>query len=234
MHPLYPELIAVGGSDPFVRLYDRRMISKTGDVNSGESSSSSSKSDSCGDSKKAVGCVGYYAPGHIPIRTGRGKPQKHRNYVTTHVTFSPDGQELLQNLGGEHIYLYNLKENRKPLEFSVNDTLHSCSNGKRNGFCHNIEEKNGYTTTKNGLANGLNSTYAFRKEKSDSYTPIPESEPTNELPETALQLKLKGNEAFQQQNYFQAIICYSNAIQMVPGSSVLYANRAAALLKRCW
>lgn len=231
VHPLYPELIAVGGSDPFVRLYDRRMISASAD-----------KSTSNNDSDQATGCVGYYAPGHLPMRPGRGKPTKHRNYVTTHLSFSPDGQELLQNLGGEHIYLYNLKQNRKPLIFSIDEKSHECcgnsSNPKRaNGL------NNGFT--KNGLSNGLNSTYAQRTENSstddaaNNVTAVPPTaieQPTqnNELPENALYLKQKGNDMFAQHNYFQAVVNYSEALKLVPDSSALYANRAAALLKRCW
>lgn len=225
VHSIYPELLAVGGSDPFVRLYDRRIIKSR--TKNGTSQS---------DSPPTAGCVAYFAPGHLPPRSGRGVPTKLRNYVTTHVTFSPNGQELLQNLGGEHIYSYNIKKQRKPLVFVVNSS-HDCSMTKRNGLSVSTtpNEMCKKIPIKTLVESGLNSTFAQRRDKDKCLEHLqPETSCNNELPETALQYKLKGNEAFDAYNYFLAITCYSKALSLVPNSSILHANRAAALLKRCW
>jgi len=228
VHSTYPELLAVGGSDPFVRLYDRRMINNK--TRNGASHNETPP--------PPAGCVSYFTPGHLQMRTGRGKPSKHRNYVTTHVAFSPDGAELLQNLGGEHVYLYNIYQKRKPLVFPLSSSTHECGVPppmKRNAPSRPLSTQIGSTSNMyHETSTGLNSTYASRKDRcSDGFNSESPSS-TNELPESAFQLKKDGNDAFSEQNYFQAVICYSKALHEVPNSSVLYANRAAALLKRCW
>jgi len=54
------------------------------------------------------------------------------------------------------------------------------------------------------------------------------------LPVKAEELKAKANVCFESQKYLEAIEYYNLAIQIAPDSPVLYANRAAALLKRNW
>lgn len=51
-------------------------------------------------------------PGHIPARVTEYS-RKMRMLAATHVTFSPDGRDLLVNLGGEQIYLYNIYDSKK-------------------------------------------------------------------------------------------------------------------------
>jgi len=46
-------------------------------------------------------------------------PKKQKNYVITYLTFSPDGQELLVNYGGEYVYLYNLMDQADNAFFNV-------------------------------------------------------------------------------------------------------------------
>lgn len=45
------------------------------------------------------------------------------------------------------------------------------------------------------------------------------------------QLKSKGNEYFSKGDYKNAIIMYSDAIQLNPSNSILYSNRAFAYIK---
>ena len=47
-------------------------------------------------------------------------------------------------------------------------------------------------------------------------------------------LRTKANEDFQKGNYIDAIENYTKAIVEEPKSSILYGNRAAALMKRDW
>ena len=170
-----------------------------------------------------AGCVAYFTPGHLQAGVGRARAAKHRNYVTTHVSFSPNGEEMLQNLGGENIFMYNINNGRKPLVFSMDDLSHSCGLESPTSLNHKNKQNHSNDT---GTTSGVG-----RREKSSESLYSTE---TNELPEIAFQLKKEGNEAFSDNNYFQAVICYSKAIAEVPNSSVLYANRAAALLKRNW
>ena len=39
-------------------------------------------------------------------------------------------------------------------------------------------------------------------------------------------LKCQGNEAFRDEQYQKALICYSDAIEQLPGDTTLYTNRA--------
>ncbi len=84
----------------------------------------------------AEGSVRYLAAGHLPSyehllqRHGRngsrrrtafrrgggvGLTFRRRPYTATYVCFSPDGRELLANMGGEQIYLFSLSEPRSSL-----------------------------------------------------------------------------------------------------------------------
>lgn len=81
-----PHLLVVGGSDAFARLYDRRMLPPL--------SSSMQK-------LSPPPCVNYLCPMHL---SDRGSSSLH----LTHVAFSPDGDEVLLNYSGEHVYLMDL------------------------------------------------------------------------------------------------------------------------------
>lgn len=202
----------------------------------------SSKTKDNSSSSSANACLSYFTPGHLIYRKNRGvKPQKVRHYTTTYISFSPDGQELLQNLGGEHIYMYRLNDHRKPLVFSADSSTHQCDSQQQNKSDQTsckLTEKNGIgSSTKNGISttNGLTSTYEMRQQSNVNIHFGSNSEfDDHKLPEKALKLKIEGNDAFSQQNYFQATVCYNKALSIVPDSSVLYANRGAALLKRAW
>ncbi|XP_050377111.1 protein ALTERED SEED GERMINATION 2 isoform X2 [Argentina anserina] len=81
-----PHLLLVGGSDAFARLYDRRMLPPL---------------TSCQKTMSPPPCVNYFCPMHL---SDRGGTSLH----LTHVAFSPDGEEVLLNYSGEHVYLMNV------------------------------------------------------------------------------------------------------------------------------
>ena len=158
------------------------------------------------------GCVSYFSPGHIPQRYGRDHSQKYRHYVVTYLSFSPDGQEILTNLGGEHAYIFDIMNRREALKYSAG---HVCQSTCEGVDCPQLEKDD---------TSNLHST--------DASCTITKT--SQVLPERVLELKSMGNENFSKQNYFQAIVCYNLAIELSPCTAVLYANRAAALLKRGW
>ncbi|WOL09438.1 hypothetical protein Cni_G18191 [Canna indica] len=86
--PTRPHQLLVGGSDAFARLYDRRMLPSL--------SSSRIK-------MKPPPCVNYFCPLHL-------SEHEHRrsNLNLTHVTFSPNGEEVLLSYSGEHVYLMDV------------------------------------------------------------------------------------------------------------------------------
>ncbi|KAJ0786412.1 putative transcription factor WD40-like family [Helianthus annuus] len=81
-----PHLLLVGGSDSFARLYDRRMLSP---LSSGR------------NKQPPPPCVNYFCPMHL---SDHGRQGLH----LTHVTFSPNGEEILLNYSGEHVYLMDV------------------------------------------------------------------------------------------------------------------------------
>lgn len=111
------EQLAVGASDPYVRLYDRRMIHSLSSLtikypfpkNSSElvfkfEGSNSTLKQNNNDPNSIVQ---YFAPGHVHLNEP-SLSNKNKNIGITYLTFSPDGQELLVNYGSEYVYLYNL------------------------------------------------------------------------------------------------------------------------------
>ncbi|KAG8369188.1 hypothetical protein BUALT_Bualt15G0125200 [Buddleja alternifolia] len=81
-----PHLLLVGGSDAFARLYDRRMLPPL---------SSSRKK------LPPPRCVNYFCPMHL---SDLGRSNLH----LTHITFSPNGEEVLLSYSGEHVYLMDV------------------------------------------------------------------------------------------------------------------------------
>ncbi|XP_010519610.1 PREDICTED: WD and tetratricopeptide repeats protein 1-like [Tarenaya hassleriana] len=94
-----PHLLLVGGSDAFARLYDRRMLPPL---------------SSCRKRMPPPLCVNYFCPMHL---SERGQSGLH----LTHVTFSPDGGEVLLSYSGEHVYLMNVNDGVGTMQYSPGD-----------------------------------------------------------------------------------------------------------------
>jgi len=56
--------------------------------------------------------------GHLPQKQHDYR-RKYRTLASTYVTFSPDGNELLVNLGGEQIYLFDVNKRQLPQRFDI-------------------------------------------------------------------------------------------------------------------
>lgn len=245
INPLQPELLAVGCNDPFVRLYDHRMLASHSFSEVKKTSSSSSSSISPEDAKLPPGCVQYFAPGHLPPQLSKDSRRRFRAYVATYVNFSPSGRELIANLGGEQIYLFDIKQHRKVMKYqAVNGITSSLSS---NGVVKSVVDNIGISSSKNGFspsANGATNGYTVCKIPNlDGKRNVTDKRPSKsinltnvsqELPPKALELKAKGNDAFCQQQFWTAVNLYNEAISYASDSAVLYANRAAAFIKRAW
>ncbi|XP_039003363.1 WD and tetratricopeptide repeats protein 1-like [Hibiscus syriacus] len=81
-----PHLLLVGGSDAFARLYDRRMLPPL---------------TSCRKRMSPPTCVNYFCPMHLSDR-------RPSSLHLTHVTFSPNGEEVLLSYSGEHVYVMDI------------------------------------------------------------------------------------------------------------------------------
>ncbi|OXU18828.1 hypothetical protein TSAR_011669 [Trichomalopsis sarcophagae] len=200
VNPRRPELIAVGANDAYVRMYDRRMIKlqqrlalnaiwlTKGDLND----------------KVPFGCARYFIAGHLRNR------DSCKRYSSTYVTFNDDGNELLVNMGGEHIYLFDINNHGNsrsfivPVELETNTGDQDC-----NDPC--VKDNRAQIIFQDMSALNI-------------------SEFSSEVEE----LQLKANKAFEEERYANAITLYNEAISLCPYSAKLYGNRAATYMKRAW
>ncbi|XP_021913240.1 WD and tetratricopeptide repeats protein 1 [Zootermopsis nevadensis] len=245
INPQRPELLAVGANDPYIRLYDRRMIKLTtveyppDNVPRSNWERQNYMASRAGEGELEDnlphGCVQYYVAGHLPVKQ-QDYRKKYRNLASTYVTFSAGGNELLVNLGGEQIYLFDINNKRKPKKYDIQavnldslKTFKDCrgsSNGYSNGFRNGT---NGFAASSNGVTrstNGMTSIFPVTERRSDIGTPS--------LPIRIQALKLSANDAFERQRFTLAISLYNKAIGYYPSAAVLYGNRAAAYMKRGW
>lgn len=107
------EQIAVGAYDPYVRLYDARILSL--------SHPSTEVSD-----RPDPGCIAHYAPGHISQSFRKFPPTSNQSsnstIASTFVSFSPSGNELLANLSSEQVYLFSTIHQQPVLTYTVNNS----------------------------------------------------------------------------------------------------------------
>ena len=242
INPCQSELIAVGCNDPFVRLYDRRML---GSHCTAENGVTHCGSETCQQDTVELppGCVRYFTPGHMPNSPRRAKK---RSVVAAYLTFGSSGRELLVNMGGEQVYLFDVRRHCVPLRYTTSSfSTESTGTSSRNGIVHpetssvskTEKGESGVGLTKGGLngsTNGYTVAKTTRKEHQGSAGTSRVVVGTYKLPARALVLKTSANEQFEKKNYWAAINLYNQALFVAPESSVLYANRAAAFLKRGW
>lgn len=241
VNQMRPELIAVGANDQYVRLYDRRMI-KLGKVTEtaptlGEWARLSPETAGKGDPDNNIPIPGaqYFIPGHLRSITRDAL----KSYAVTNVTFSSDGNELLVNMAGEQIYLFDINKDEELKNYQFND------------YVPKISFPNSNCIIQKGLSNGtifghryyptgidptdmtddelIKSAYGF-----DMNTFNLSSMNIDKLPDNIELLKQEANCKFQENQYALAISIYNKALLNCPNSAVLYANRAAAFMKRKW
>ncbi|KAF5281774.1 hypothetical protein FQA39_LY17693 [Lamprigera yunnana] len=134
VNPVRPYLIAIGANDCFIRLFDRRMV-KTTTYRSNHSFDPRKRTPPDPQDPR---CVQYYAPGHL-ARDFRG--DMSYKLAATYVTFDSTGSDMLVNMGGEQIYLFDINnpryvnELRLPINFSrkKNSLCGSCCNSLCSG-----------------------------------------------------------------------------------------------------
>jgi len=219
INPLHPHLLAVGANDAYVRLYDRRMIK----VSRTQPQNGQKRKDT---QSACLGCVSYFIPGHLHYKQKEYR-RRLRYLCSTYMAFSPQGNELLVNVGGEQLYLFDLYANQKAL---FQPTLEKCCKSKKSGANGALKSSSSNDGTVCQLSrSALTSSFSFFSEVNTKQVPQ-----HKKLPHAAEQLKEKANELFGQQNFTPAIMMYNAALNLAPTSSVLFGNRAAAFIKRAW
>ncbi|XP_030761944.1 WD and tetratricopeptide repeats protein 1 isoform X2 [Sitophilus oryzae] len=127
INPTKPHYIAVGANDCYVRLYDRRMLKAYSFTEVSEDSEQNDLKPPTLDKN----CVQYYSPGHLAFNNAR---VHNVRFATTYITFNSAGTEMLVNMGGEQIYLFDINnaspinEIRKPVftEKETNSNKYKC------------------------------------------------------------------------------------------------------------
>ncbi|XP_022905500.1 WD and tetratricopeptide repeats protein 1 [Onthophagus taurus] len=118
INPTKPHLMAVGANDCYVRMYDRRMVKTVKYRNYRQSTL---------NNPETIG-VQYFAPGHLAKDNVKELGNK---YAATYVAFNASGSELLVNMGGEHIYLFDINNQRKVDELKIPEEFKDEKLGKR-------------------------------------------------------------------------------------------------------
>lgn len=226
INPMREEFIAVGANDPYIRVYDRRMIHlafkemRTAVPHRGPSKY---------PDNLVQGCVQYYVAGNLGQLPAiqRFYRKNYRNLVSTYITFGPNGRDLLANMGGEQVYIFDIDNKRRPKKFEFSDVglIEIKPDDDENGEqltdelkfldvyaygeeCKEFNRTNGFQTTPTQIG----------------FTPPPKIEA----------LKLIANGAYDSKQYTQAISLYSEAISQCPNYAFLFGNRAAAYMRRDW
>lgn len=201
-------MLAVGASDPYARVYDRRQLSvqsmHTGhNIPMGnlhnllytQGSRRAGPATVAPETTVAVdivpeSCVQYFCPGHLmsSASTSMQLTPFLLDKTVTYVTFSPVGDELLVNMGSDHVYLFDVNGQGRPQHIRLPKMVEAAAAAT-----------------------------------------VP---PT--LSDAAEAHKLRGNAQMQSGHWMQAIDAYGAGIRLAPTSAVLYQNRAAAYMKRDW
>ncbi|XP_061676434.1 WD and tetratricopeptide repeats protein 1 [Syngnathoides biaculeatus] len=214
VNPRDNNYMAVGANGPFVRLYDIRMIHNCRKSISRFKPSAvrTFLENQIPIPEKAVQ---YYVAGHLP-RKLRDYNNRLRVLVVTYVTFSPDGTELLVNMGGEQVYLFDLTCKQTPYTLLVPQTWQSSP-----------DLEDGKTT--NDVSNGIHLPDSHIRFTQSKMQPN-----AADLPPHLEKIKQQANDEFAQQHWTQAIQLYSSGIYHSSSNAVFYGNRAAAYMKRKW
>jgi len=108
INPICSHMLAIGANDPYVRMYDRRMIKE----NSTHTTNGQKRKDN--GHFACEGSATYFIPGHLHHKQKEYR-RKMRYLCATYLTFNAHGDELLVNVGGEQVYLYDLNRRQHSL-----------------------------------------------------------------------------------------------------------------------
>uniref|UniRef100_F6RCG7 Anaphase-promoting complex subunit 4 WD40 domain-containing protein n=1 Tax=Ciona intestinalis TaxID=7719 RepID=F6RCG7_CIOIN len=100
INPTQTDYLALGANDQYVRLYDSKKKRR----------------------HDYDGCATYFTPAHLHHE--RPELKRRGKYLcTTYVAFNPKGDELLANLGGEQLYLFNIFNSDQSVYDPITETL---------------------------------------------------------------------------------------------------------------
>ena len=176
-------------------------------------------------------CLAHFAPGQISHPTIK-KKKSMNNLASTYVAYSPDGSELLVNLSGEHVYLYETTAFTEGLKYDC---------GKPESVPSLQTHR--YTTMYSPTVKIVSSPDYHMTAQVGHVTPHPfpqqelsDSDVTMEvrlLKDKGLDLTRTGH-THMEERLCRAVDCLSQAIALCPVWHELYYLRAVAFYSRKW
>lgn len=215
INPVQTEQIAVGAFDAYARIYDARLCTAR--------SSSDRSSSSQGDPS----CVAFFSPGHLSCSSSSWSKRDARNSVAaTYVSFSSSGQELLVNLSGEQVYLYNTASHQQPITYEFDKTdansipkakpiLRTCSSSRHLSCAAGVGMK-------------------LMPLEFESCSVLCKTLDESEVGSEVVCLKNRGKELYKEEKLNEALICLNTAISQCSQWHVLYFLRGTTLYSRKW
>ncbi|CAH8661516.1 WD and tetratricopeptide repeat protein, variant 2 [Schistosoma haematobium] len=229
VNPLKSELVAIGGNEPFVRMFDRRKLtlSTYDSVTPQERIQATSRRTPINIPSSSLpsfpyGAAKYFVPSHLPGKI-LTDGLDNQTFSVTSVSFSSDGEELLANVGRDNIYLFHLASQNEPFQcqssFKSTKLLYSLSATQpRDRFC-SFRIPTCFRPSNMGYYDSYSgSTYDYR------CNPSMASDYSVVLASRLIEAKA----------YAVAVHKYNKLIPQYPFCPQLYTGRATALIKRNW
>lgn len=207
VNPVRTEQIAVGALDPYVRIYDIRLCSLKAPVRTAAMTH--------GDPS----CIAFLAPGHLTSSiASHGRGCSGGTVASTYVEFSPNGRELLVNLSGEQVHLYDLADELRPLVYNFDKTDSSSVTVSRPSL----------RTSRRRHSNGIRTRL---KTVSGPHSLAMEEK---DVEPEVIRLKNSGKELYQDKKMCEALVILNQAISLCPNWHTLYFLRGTTLYSRKW
>ena len=154
--------------------------------------------------------------------------------AATYIQFSPDGRELLVNLSGEQIYLYDTLSHTQPVTYEFDKSEADAVPVIRkplvrvsdDGGCSAV---GGMGTRPVGGMGMRPMTTAF-----ESHSTMERTVDESEIPGRVIELKNTGKELYKAERLNEALDMLSTAILLCPNWHVLYFLRGTTLYSRKW
>ncbi|CAH8665703.1 unnamed protein product [Schistosoma rodhaini] len=229
VNPLKSELVAVGGNEPFVRMFDRRKLtlSTYDSATPQEGIRAASRRTPINIPSSSLpsfpyGAAKYFVPSHLPGKI-LTDGLDNQTFSVTSVSFSSDGEELLANVGRDNIYLFHLASQNEPfqcqLSFKSTRLLYSLSASQPRNRFRSFRIPTWFRPSNMGYYDSYSgSTYDYRCNSSMA------SDYATVLASRLIEAKA----------YAVAVHKYNQLIQQHPFCPQLYTGRATALIKRNW
>ena len=220
INPVRSEQIAVGALDAYARIYDARLCTPHSPEHSrGGGARNSASSD--------PSCIAIFSPGHLSANLSMvgGKRSVSSTVAATYVSFSADGQELLVNLSGEQVYLYDTTNQQLPIAYDF-DMADGTAVPEPKPTSRRMHAQCRSGVFGSGTRLGLTASHS----SSNLKTSVEESEVEGEV----IRLKDLGKQLYKEERLDEALSVLNMAIAICPNWHLLYFLRGTALYSRKW